>query len=69
MPAGAKLKLKKVKKKNQVLFGDKSWNLVLNMMLGISKAVKSTTDPMTFALTKYDFKVKYIFDLIPRRSE
>jgi len=62
------IKRKKVKKKNLVFFGHQSWNLVLNMMLGLQKAIKSCSDPGTNILSKRDFKVKYIFDLIPRRT-
>ena len=58
----------KIKKKNLVFFGHQSWNLVLNMMLGLQKAVKSCNDPGTYVLSKRAFKVKYIFDLIPRRT-
>ena len=37
-------------------------------MLGIQKAVKSCSDPGTLQLNKRDFKIKYVFDLIPRRA-
>jgi len=64
-----KEKTKKKKQRNLVFFGHESWNLVLNIMLGIQKAVRSTSDPGSIQLTKRDFRVKYVFDLIPRKTQ
>ena len=60
-------KAKGNKKGNFVSFGHQNWNLVLNMMIGIKVAVKSAVErPET--LTLKDFKLKYIFELIPKRT-
>jgi 1-phosphatidylinositol-4-phosphate 5-kinase len=51
-----------------VFCGHESWNLVLNMMIGIQKATRSCSDPGTVELTNHDFKMQYQFDLIQRRT-
>jgi 1-phosphatidylinositol-4-phosphate 5-kinase len=51
-----------------VLFGHQNWNLVLNMMLGIQKAVKSVSNFLEAGdFANKEFKVKYYFELIPKR--
>lgn len=52
-----------------VLFGHQNWNLVLNMMMGISMAVKSVSNTYTQSdqITNRDFSVKYYFELLPKR--
>ena len=50
-----------------VSFGHQHWNLVLNMMLGIQMAVKSTLETQQ-PLNKRDFALKYVFELVPRRT-
>ena len=54
-------------KKNMVLLGDESWNIVLNIMTGICMAVKSA-ETMKQEIRKQDFQLKYYFELVPRRS-
>lgn len=51
-----------------VFIGDTSWNLVLNMMIGIQMAVRSVKgyQQMIYEQPK-DFKLKYYFELVPRR--
>jgi Ca2+-binding EF-hand superfamily protein len=51
-----------------VFFGHQNWNLVLNMMLGIQMAVRSVIDNHNDQLTSKDFKLKYYFELVPRRT-
>jgi 1-phosphatidylinositol-4-phosphate 5-kinase len=51
-----------------VFFGDSNWNLVLNMMIGIQTAVKSSLMTYQFELNIVDdCDKKYYFELIPRR--
>ncbi len=52
---------------NFVSFGHQNWNLVLNMMLGIQYAVKSVIEKAD-NVTKKDFEVKFIFELVPKRT-
>jgi len=57
----------KTKKGNFVSFGHQNWNLVLNMMLGIQKAVNSAAArPETLSFK--DFNIKYVFELITKRT-
>jgi len=58
---------KKDRKSNFVSFGHQNWNLVLNMMLGIQTAVKSVVERAE-NVTNKDFKVKFIFELVPKRT-
>jgi len=57
----------RAKKGNFVSFGHQNWNLVLNMMLGIQKAVNSTVE-RSETLSHKDFNLKYIFELISKRT-
>ena len=51
-----------------VCFGHENWNLVLNMMIGIRNAVKSTYRTIEVqGLKEYDFCMKGVFDLVPKR--
>jgi 1-phosphatidylinositol-4-phosphate 5-kinase len=51
-----------------VFFGDSNWNLVLNMMIGIQTAVKSSLMAYKYGLNIIDdCDKKYYFELIPRR--
>ena len=54
---------------NSVSFGDENFNLVLNMMIGIRMAVKSIFMSNDYVLSNKDFKLKYYFELIPRRTK
>jgi len=57
----------KAKQGNFVSFGHQNWNLVLNMMLGIQKAVNSAAArPETLSFK--DFNIKYVFELITKRT-
>ncbi len=51
-----------------ISFGHHNWNLVLNMMLGIQMAVKSVVENAG-PISSKDFKLKYIFELVPRRTK
>ena len=51
---------------NQVNIIDENWSLILNMMLGMRKSVTSILDVPK--LNEEDFKVKYVFELVPRRK-
>ncbi len=55
-------------KNNFISFGHHSWNLVLNMMLGIQMAVKSNIEKGEDPITRKDFALKFVFELVPRRS-
>ena len=57
----------KTKKGNFVAFGHQNWNLVVNMMLGIQMAIKSAVESAE-NLSKKDFHIKYIFELVPKRT-
>lgn len=52
--------------KTVVFLGHQNWNLVLNMMLGIQMAVKSTIPFGGYHITSKDFELKYYFELVPR---
>ena len=46
---------------------DQSWNIVLNIMTGISMSVKSV-EMVQQELQRRDFQAKFYFELVPRRS-
>jgi len=61
---------KKFRNKNHlVVFGHENWILVLNVIIGISMAVKSSILSYSQAdeLDGKDYSVKYYFELLPRR--
>ncbi|KAM3133933.1 hypothetical protein pb186bvf_013899 [Paramecium bursaria] len=51
-----------------VQFGHQNWNLVLNMMIGLQMAVKSVNSVDDYDVSQRDFKLKYYFELLPRRA-
>ncbi|KAL4484387.1 hypothetical protein ABPG74_019564 [Tetrahymena malaccensis] len=58
------------KNTTMVFFGHQNWNLVLNMMMGVQMAVKSVqsyNENQINKLEPQDFKLKYYFELLPRR--
>ncbi|CAD8212359.1 unnamed protein product [Paramecium octaurelia] len=59
---------KKRKTALSVQFGHQNWNLVLNMMIGIQMAVKSVNALSDYEVTLKDFKLKYYFELMPKRT-
>lgn len=64
-----KVKQHKIKKpKISVTFGHANFNLVLNMMIGVQMAVNSINLGDFYEITAKDFKVKYYFELLPRRK-
>ena len=56
------------KPKISVAFGHENFNLVLNMMIGIQMAVKSINTADDYVIGAKDFKLKYYFELLPRRA-
>jgi 1-phosphatidylinositol-4-phosphate 5-kinase len=68
--------MKYVNKKQQnknisVYFGHPNWNLILNMMIGMRKSLKSLPpDEFDIAeMKKDDFKTKHIHDILPERTQ
>ncbi|CAD8049461.1 unnamed protein product [Paramecium sonneborni] len=59
---------KKRKTALSVQFGHQNWNLVLNMMIGIQMAVKSVNALSDYEVNLKDFKLKYYFELMPKRT-
>ncbi|CAD8151009.1 unnamed protein product [Paramecium pentaurelia] len=59
-----------VRKNLSIYFGHENWNLVLNMMIGIRKAIKSL-HPLTddILITAAHFEVKNQFEIIPKRTQ
>ncbi|EAR82478.2 phosphatidylinositol 4-phosphate 5-kinase (macronuclear) [Tetrahymena thermophila SB210] len=57
------------KNTTMVFFGHQNWNLVLNMMMGVQMAVRSVSSygEEIIKLESEDFKLKYYFELLPRR--
>lgn len=58
-----------MRKNLSIYFGHENWNLVLNMMIGIRKAIKSL-HPLTddILITPAHFEVKNHFEIIPKRT-
>ncbi|KAL4446054.1 hypothetical protein ABPG74_011046 [Tetrahymena malaccensis] len=63
------------KPKLMVFFGHQNWNLVVNMMMGIQMSVQSAASNIILNennqmpdLQNRDFKVKYLFELLPRKD-
>jgi 1-phosphatidylinositol-4-phosphate 5-kinase len=46
----------------------KDWNLVINMMIGINKAIRALWDVNDHQLQKSDYKMRDIFELNYKRS-
>ncbi|CAD8181185.1 unnamed protein product [Paramecium octaurelia] len=57
------------KPKISVSFGHENFNLVLNMMIGIQMAVSSINIADDYEVGPKDFKLKYYFELLPRRAQ
>ncbi|CAK85945.1 unnamed protein product (macronuclear) [Paramecium tetraurelia] len=57
------------KPKISVSFGHENFNLVLNMMIGIQMAVSSINVADDYEVGPKDFKLKYYFELLPRRAQ
>lgn len=53
-----------------IYFGHENWNLVLNMMIGIRKAIKSL-HPLSddILLTSAHYEVKHQFEIVPKRTQ
>lgn len=60
-------KNEKIKSTAMVLIGHENWNLVVNMMMGIQMAVRSASSVLDNNLIPDDFKLKYYFELLPKR--
>ncbi|KAL4492363.1 hypothetical protein ABPG72_005498 [Tetrahymena utriculariae] len=62
------------KPKLMIFFGHQNWNLVVNMMMGIQMSVQSAANIILNEknqmpdLQNRDFKVKYLFELLPRKD-
>ena len=45
--------------KTMVFFDHQNWKLVVNMMMGLQKAIKNVSEDLTFELDKNDFELRY----------
>jgi hypothetical protein len=55
--------------KGQIGIGHENWNLVLHMIFGVSKSVRTAVHEESFEISDEDFKRKYCYELIPQKTE
>lgn len=60
-----------VRKTSYIYFGHENWNLLINMMLGIRKGVKSHIVSTIYpdkSVSSEDFTAKYTYQLVDKRN-